>query len=344
MTATTIAPPRPPRAPRARAGSNFRERDPFRIGVVTVVVTAILLALALNANAIVTALGTREYGAVFTEAGGLAPGDEVRIAGHGVGTVASVGLQGASVLVRFRVDSGVRLGGETRADIKTATVLGRKYLALTPRGGSRLDGDVPIPMERTSSPYDVTQTLADLTRTAQQTNTEDAAKALDTIATTFAKTPQDFARTLDGVTRLSRTISTRDEQLRVLFQRAAELSGVLADRRDELSKLLVDGNVLFRALLQQKAQLDQLFDNTSRLCDQLSALVKDGNTTLRPALEQLRQILTLLNKRNKEVDTLLKQAGPYIRSLGEAVGSGPFFQAYIADITPSDFPATASKP
>ncbi|MFD0856911.1 MlaD family protein, partial [Actinomadura adrarensis] len=121
----------------------FRERNPVPIGLGGFALIAVSLLVALNLENIPLVNGQREYTAAFREANGLKPDEEVRIAGVKVGEVRAVDLDGDHVKVTFRVNDDVRLGDQTRADIKIKTMLGAHYVALEPRGGGRLDGQIP---------------------------------------------------------------------------------------------------------------------------------------------------------------------------------------------------------
>ena len=68
-------------------------------------------------------------------------------------------LAGDKVAVTFRV-KGAWVGNRTTAAIDIKTVLGDKYLALDPRGNAPQDPGQPIPLARTTSPYDVTQAFS----------------------------------------------------------------------------------------------------------------------------------------------------------------------------------------
>ena len=96
---------------------------------------------------------TSDYSAYFAEAGGIKSGSDVRVSGLSVGRVSDIHLEGTKVRVDFTVGNGVELGDRTEAAIKTETVLGTKMLELTPRGDGKLTGTIPL--ERTTSPYDL---------------------------------------------------------------------------------------------------------------------------------------------------------------------------------------------
>jgi phospholipid/cholesterol/gamma-HCH transport system substrate-binding protein len=70
----------------------------------------------------------------FTNASGLKPGSTVRIAGVSVGEVKKITLKpdDMSALVTFRVESGLKLDDDTVAAIRSAGLLGDKFIALKP--------------------------------------------------------------------------------------------------------------------------------------------------------------------------------------------------------------------
>ena len=95
----------------------FRERNPVVIGAISLAVIAGLLVVAFKAGDLPVVGGGDTYYASFTEAGGLKPNDEVRIAGVRVGKVRAVELKGSRVRVKFQVDSGAKFGKETGAEV-----------------------------------------------------------------------------------------------------------------------------------------------------------------------------------------------------------------------------------
>src|SRR5947208_17190293 len=99
----------------------FRERNPVPIGAIGLAAIFALLLMAFNAAKLPFIGGGSSYHALFTDASGLKPGDDVRIAGVKVGKVTSVSLDGAAVRVGLQV-SGAHLGPDTHADIKLKTL------------------------------------------------------------------------------------------------------------------------------------------------------------------------------------------------------------------------------
>ncbi len=60
----------------------------------------------------------------------------------------------------FRLNKEADFGADTAAAIKVKTLLGAMFLALEPAGGGQLSEGSEIPIERTSSPYDVVEAFA----------------------------------------------------------------------------------------------------------------------------------------------------------------------------------------
>src|SRR6476660_2089890 len=133
----------------------FRERNPVIVGAVSLAVIAVMILAAFRAQDLPLIGGGDTYYAAFSESGGLKPNDEVRIAGVRVGKVESVQLDGNQVKVAFRVDNAAQFGPQTQAAIKVKTLLGAMYLSLVPAGTGQMSEGTEIPVDRTSSPYDV---------------------------------------------------------------------------------------------------------------------------------------------------------------------------------------------
>jgi phospholipid/cholesterol/gamma-HCH transport system substrate-binding protein len=320
---------------KAPRGRSFASRNPLMIGSIGLVIIAMLLWAAFNAAKLPIIGGGTQYSAIFTEASGLNPEDEVRIAGVKVGTVNRVSLAGDtgdSVKVQFRVKNAF-VGDETQAIIQIKTLLGRKYLELDSKGAAKQDSKKPIPLARTITPYDIYPAFSDLTKTVTQIDTKSLGEAFSTLAQTFKDTPADVGTTLTGLTRLSTTIASRDQALRTLLTRAKSVTTVLADRDAEVGKLLNDGGLLLDELNARKDAIRTLFLNTSALSLQISGLVHDNQQTLKPALDQLKGVLDILQRNSDSIDRGLALLAPFYRVFTNTLADGRWFDTYIQNLT-----------
>lgn len=313
--------------------SMITEKNHVRLGVIGTAVLLVTTLLAVNLGNLPLVSGGTEYTARFADAGGLAVGDDVMVGGFKVGSVDELVLDRGQVAVSFGVrNSAVRLGDQTSAAIKTATVLGTRNLALTPRGTRALAAGAVIPIERTTSPYQLTDALGTLTTKVHELDTDQLARSMQTIAETLRTATPDVPAALDGVTRLSTTLNERDAALTELLAHAEGVTGVLAQRSSQITRLVEDGSKLLAEVQQRRAVIDQIFLNVSTLSKQLTGLVRDNSDELPPALDRLNDVLELLRRNQGNLAAAIQGLGPFATALGESVASGPWFNAYVPNL------------
>lgn len=308
----------------------FREQNKTVIGAIGILA---ILALLAGSFSIDKVIGGKEYKAEFTEAAGLRPNDEVRVAGVKVGKVLAVDLAGDRVQVRFRVKDA-ELGSRSRADIRIKTVLGRKFMMLSPDGDGRLPPGATIPLGRTSSPYDITEAFRDLSTTVGDIDDDLLAKNFTTLADAFRDTPDEVQASLQGLGRLSRTLSARDTQLRALLDRSAGVTKVLAERDQDLVAFFDQSSLVLQELQRRRAAISRLLDTTTELSQQLVALVRENRADLAPALSQLRGVTQVLRKNQDNLDASLQRLAPFVRLFANNLGNGRWFDTLIQNLVP----------
>jgi phospholipid/cholesterol/gamma-HCH transport system substrate-binding protein len=314
----------------------FRQRNPYVIGIVSITVLVLVLLTAFYSDNLPIIGGGTTYAANFTESAGLKPGDDVRVAGVKVGKVTDVSLQDDHVRVAFQV-KGAWLGDQTLADIKIKTLLGSKMLALTPAGSAALNPNTAIPVDHTTSPYDVIDAFSGLSRTVQQLDTNQLAQSFQVLSQTFANTPKNVQSALSGLSALSKTISSRDTQLAQLLSNTGQISKTLADRDAEVQQLLSDGTVLLAMLQQRKDAITALLTGTQQLATQLTGLVNDNAKQLGPVLAQLGQFTTMLKNNQTSLANGIALMAPFARLFANTVGNGRWFDNYICGVLPPSF-------
>ena len=311
----------------------FRERNPFAIAVVGLGVLVLALLAAFYSADLPIIGGGTTYTADFTEDAGLKSGDVVTIAGVKVGKVTAISLDGDHVKVDFQVKNAW-LGDQSTADIKIKTVLGSKYLNLTPQGSAPLNPNSAIPTSRTTSPYDVIQAFSGLSNTVSQLDTTQLAQSFQVLSQTFSTTPDQVKSALSGLSALSQTIASRDAELGQLLANTSQISGTLASRDAEVQKLLGDGSTLLNMLHQRESAITQLLTGTQGLSAQLSGLVNDNQKQLQPVLDSLNQFTTMLSNNQTSLANGIQLLAPFVRLFANATGNGRWFDNYICGLLP----------
>ena len=319
------------------AGKSFLERDALRMGFIGTAVLIGVMFLTLNFNSIPGVSGAATYRAEFTDASGLAVGDTTQIAGVKVGEVKEIELSGTKVNVKFDADhADVTLGEDTTAAIKVETVLGRRYIEITPGKHGKLADDATIPLAQTTSGYDVTRALEEVSDKVSKTNTVELSGALEQISSVEDELPPDVRSSLDGLSRLSNTVSSRDEELRKLLSGTADVSKILADRDGQVAQLLGQGQSLFGALNDRADTIHRVLVQSRQVADALTGLARDNAGTLGPTLDQLKTLVATLNSNYDNIDASLTGFERITKQVGEAVGSGPFFNFLLQNVLPAN--------
>ncbi|MFJ4103371.1 MCE family protein [Amycolatopsis japonica] len=310
---------------------SFGAVDPVKVALAGLTTMALGMAAALNADALPVIGGGTTYSAEFSDAGGLRADNDVRIAGVKVGKVSEIDLEGDRVLVSFRVKDAW-VGDATSASIQIKNVLGQKYLALDPRGETIRDPGDPIPLRRTTAPYDVLEAFRDLSKTVDAIDVGQLAKSFDTISATFADTPADVRSALDGIAKLSGTIASRDRQLRTLVANTRQVSQTLVDRDTEAQRLIQDGNALLRAISTRQQAIKDLLDGSKRLATALDGIIADNDGQLGPVLEQLDRLTSMLQRNQDSLAKGIAAFAPAIRVLTNVAGNGRWIDGYLCGL------------
>lgn len=313
----------------------FRERNPVPIGLTGTLILLMFAVLAFQAQELpVFNGGGTVYKANFVEAANLIKNREVRIAGVKVGKVIRVEIQGDHVSVTFRLKKGTQVPRLTRASIKVRSLTGQEYLSLEPDGTGALDNKTPIPISRTTSPFELIPAFQGLAQTIQGIDTTQLARALDAISDDFSNTAPNVHGALTGLSRLSRAIAARDDELQQLLGHARSVTGVLANRDQELQQLIVDADSVLQVIAARKQVISDLLQNTVTLSNQLSGLVRENRAALAPALRNLKGVIDTLNANNASLYRGIQVLAPFLRMFNNTLGNGHWFDTFVANLGP----------
>ena len=301
-------------------------------GFLGVVLILLVITVGLRPQQVVAWATEIRYQALFAQAGGLAAGNDVTMAGMKVGTVSDVALRDGQALVTFSLAGRIALGSDTTAHIRTGSLLGRRVLTVDPDGPGRMRPSDVIPATRTSSPYSLSEAVGDLTTDIAGTDTETLNQSLDALSTTMEAVAPELGSTFDGLTRLSRALNARNQTLGELFKNVSDVSAILSARSDQVNTLILNANDLLGVLVQQRRAIVDLLSNTSVLAQQLSGLVHDNQAKLAPTLDKLNAVTAVLQKNRDNIAKALPGLAKYQITSGELVSSGPYYQAMIANI------------
>lgn len=313
----------------------YRQSHLIRSGVIGVALMILVVAVGLQPAKLYSWATSIQYQALFAEAGGIAEGNDVTLSGIKVGSVSDVSLQNGDALVTFTIEANVPLRSRTTAHIRTGSLLGERVLTLESTGTGRMHRFDVIPISRTSSPYSLTEAVSELTTNTAGTDTQSLNRSLDTLSETIDRIAPHLGPAFDGLSRLSRSINSRNDSLTGLLKNASDVTGILSARSAQVNTLLLDANDLVWVLNERRQAIVSLLANTSVVAEQLSRLVADNEKKLAPALEKLNSVTAMLEKNRDNIAKALPGLAKYQTTQGESVNNGFYYNSFSVNLIPA---------
>jgi phospholipid/cholesterol/gamma-HCH transport system substrate-binding protein len=311
----------------------YRAKNLARVGFIGAVLIVLVILVGLQPERLSSWATALRYQALFTDASGISEGNAVTISGVKVGSVSAVALDRGHVVVTFTIDGHIVLGSQTTAHIRTGTLLGERVLTLDSAGSGRMKPNDTVPLVRTTTPYAITQATTDLTNNVSGTDTASLNQSLDTLSATLDQIAPQLGPAFDGLSRMSKAINERDDTLADLLKRSNDVTAILAQQSAQVNTLILNGNELVQVLADRRQAIVRLLANTSAVAQQLEGLVKDNEAELAPTLQRLNAVTAVLEKNRDNIGKALPGLAKFQNTLGETVAGGPYYTAYIPNIT-----------
>jgi virulence factor Mce-like protein len=276
------------------------------------VTLALLLAGAVAGGIVLTGgAGSYTITAQFPATPGLYPHNRVDILGVGTGTVQSVTPRASHVDVVLSLPARVKLPREVKAVLMVPNPVSDRSVELTPpyTGGPTLAHGATIPLSRTAVPLeldDIYTSVQNLSRALGPEgansggelsaalhalarlaggNGEDVHAAIDAVASALpalTENPDQLAKLIDGLDRLTGALAARSSTLDSLYGNLAAATGQLADDRHVLASAIANLQV---SLQQVSDFLDENKDNLGtsvrNLSDALAAVMTEQQSLIK---------------------------------------------------------------
>jgi phospholipid/cholesterol/gamma-HCH transport system substrate-binding protein len=181
-----------------------------RNGIVGILV--IVLVMVVTVGAYLNPVDENNYTAHASTSGGLRSGDEIRIAGVGVGQVTGVRLDRNVVEIKFEVKRSIAVGSESTLDIKLLTPVGGHYIALDPEGAVPLGHNV-IPTQHVKAAFETADLLQSVTPLVRDINGQVLHDTFSQVANAVNKYPNALRDTLNSANELTKFLSKMDSDL-----------------------------------------------------------------------------------------------------------------------------------
>jgi len=232
------------------------------VGVVAFAAGALLLTMLVAGTLVGGSGPTRDYRAMFRDASGLIPGDDVRIAGVRVGKVKAVDLVGSNARVTFSVARDQNVYSDTMATIEFLNLLGTRYVDLQTRTrdqalppGSTLDlshtregldltaiFNAFRPLFDAIRPADVNELAANIVQVlqGQGPSLQHLSEQTALLTQNLVDRDQIIGSVMTNLTAVLETLDGHRQEFRSTVHELNDLTEVIADNRDEIGDT-IDG-------------------------------------------------------------------------------------------------------
>jgi len=338
---------------------SFRDRNPFVIGIASVLAIALIVTGAFLVGVKHIGEQATTFNGIFTDSGGIQGTNDVLLAGVKVGRVTKVqavhtprtcarktpdpnvllpqGPQAGCVMVTFKVNNGIHLGAGTRADIVLETLLGARVVRLsgpvtTPYLETLPAAQRVIPIDSTEVPFDVFDLFTNGTQKIQATDTAKLNQLIKELADVTQGKREQITTLLTSVTKIADTLNARDSQVRELLDRADTLSKELADKDQVLVNLIDQSVGILQTLQQRRADISVGLTEANNAVAQLDRLITANKATLDSILNRIHPVLNTVAAHEADLKTMLASLGPGIETMAISVSHGPWQDVYIKTI------------
>ena len=303
--------------------------------VVTVLATGVLTATIGN----IRLGGTTTYKALFTDATGLLPGDDVRIAGVRVGEVEGVDVAQdrgrALARVTFTVDDDRPVASSTQALIRYRNLVGQRYVALAEGagGGRPLTENGTIPLRQTQSALDLTVLFNGFKPLFAALNPEDVNSFAMEIIKTLQGEAGNVNSLLSHTASLTTTLADRDEVIGRTIDNLNAVLETVDDRDRQLSTLLLELQRFVSGLAEDREAIGASLTNIARLAESTAGLVKDARPAVREDIRELGEVTKTLDDNKEVVEGVLKRLPRKLNTITRTATYGSWFNFYLCDFT-----------
>ena len=321
---------------------SFRDRNPYVVGLVSVLLLGAATGFAFLVGTLNLLENTYSMQGVFSDASGLRGGDDVKVAGVKVGRVTDIEVDRASgnVRVEWEVDKGIDIADEAGAEIALASLLGAKHIRINdPMDGDIMMADLPeeqrtVPLERTKVPFDVFE----LTRIATEGIEELDTEALNDFLVDLADITDGKAATVDdlltGIREVGSAINQRDQEFESLLDQADRLSTTLADKDDEIISLLDSSQRILDLIVERRNDLALIFGETADAVEELDRVISDNRAQIDGVLDSLAPTLDVVSANQDDLDRTLAWLGPALLQQSRGGEQGPWQDIFVRGLGP----------
>lgn len=277
------------------------------------------------------------YRAVFTDASGLAAGDDVRAAGVDVGRVDSLTMvqPGNRVLVTFTTSTAVPVTRDTSLTVRYANVIGDRFLAIDRPvvAGPPLPSGATIPASHTQPALSLDALFngfRPLFAGLQPAQVNELTSELISVLQGEGGTIDSLLETVGSLTQ---TVANRDQLIGQVIGNLNAVLGTVSQHDTQLSSFITQLRTLISGLSADRYTIGTSITSIAAATGSIGGLLRDARPGVAGTVTQADRLATLLNHNSGTINGYLA-AIPQATGLMARQGLyGSFFNFYLCSVT-----------
>jgi phospholipid/cholesterol/gamma-HCH transport system substrate-binding protein len=330
----------------------FRERRAWLVGITCIVLISAGVTGAFSINRFQDLRGVYTLSADLTDASGLQPGNEVRVAGVKVGTVKRVELHPDAARVEMEVQEDVRIPVESSLEVKLKTLLGQKFVDLQmPRAfleASAAGDDVDaatdgyfdegavIPLAQTSVPFEIYEAANEGTAVLKAIDKDALRELIVVLDETIGASKEELGRALDAAGDAGEVLARNSGPLKTLLRQSARLTGTLSSSGGDIDGILLRSADVLNVLADRRATISSLLAATEDLSRNLGVLIRASSGAIEVGTADLSSVLALASGELETIEAALSELDIAQEMFAQPLRFGRFVEGHVCSITTAD--------
>ncbi len=289
--------------------------------LVAALIATMVLAAVVGVGFIVrqTFFGPRTITAYFTSATAIYPGDDVRISGVKVGTIAAIDTTGTQARMTLDVDHGVRVPADAKAVIVAQNLISARYVQLAPafkKGAAQMADGAVIGVERTAVPVEWDEVKTQLTRLATELGPKadggapgtSVSRLIDSAANALDGNGEKLRQTLAQLSGVGRILADGSGDIVGTIESLQNFVTVLRDSNSQIVQFQSRLATLSDVLDGSRSDLDEALTKLSSAIDDVKRFVAGSRNQTSEQVQRLANVTQTLVDHREDLENLLLSA------------------------------------
>lgn len=255
--------------------------------------------------------------AFFTTATAIYPGDDVKVAGVKVGTIAAIQPEGTQAKMTLHVDRDVPIPADARAVIVAENLVAARYVELAPAyrsRGPRMSDSAVIGVDRTAVPVEWDEVKTQLMRLATdlgpktEVATPSVARFINSTADALEGNGDKLRQMLAQLSSVGRILANGSGDIVDIIKNLQSFVNALRDSNVEIVQFQDRFATLTSVLNESRSDLDAALSNLSVAVGEVQRFIAETRDKTSEQITRLADVTQILVDHRNDVENILHVA------------------------------------